>query len=237
MHNPAGQAMQNRTARDRLTRMPSERRPGRRQAGTRTQHAKILDSAQRLILEHGAQQVSTSEIAAAAQTTEAAVSAAFESHEQLVLAVFERLSRDALTSMYAACGVEDSWVEKVRGALEVMLAYLDDHPDRARFLILDTLTGDPELLTARNRVLEQIAQALDRDAPEPDAEISSSQFGPQAIVSGVVSVLHARLIDRVSPALSELYPPLMGVLVLPYLNPEQTKAEIRRGQAGPRPTS
>ncbi len=206
--------------------MPAAGRETPRPGGSSRQRAQILDHAQRLVLQYGALQASAREIAAAAGVSVATFRATFESREELLRAVFERLSQEAQIALYGACDAEGRWVDRVHAAVDAGLTYLDAHPDRARFLICDSLTGDPELQNARRRMLMQIAHALDRGAPEAAEGVSPSPFGAQAVVDGVVAVLQARLIDQASLPLRDISSPLAAVLMLPYLTPEQIRKEL-----------
>lgn len=130
-----------------------------------------------------------------------------------------------------ACKAQPSWPLKVKVGIGLTLDLVAAFPARARFLMLDSLTSDPELS-------RQGVEARDRLAALLGSGRSSSPYGAalpgiteQALVGGLASVILARLVSGEAEHLPALAPELVELTLVPYLGAEEAAAVARR----PRP--
>jgi hypothetical protein len=147
---------------------------------------------------------------------------------QRLLAVFDEASAQACSAMTGAYRAADCWVDAIRGALAELLAFLDQRPRLARFLIVDSFAGDAMLRARREQLLAELASALEADSPPRAAGSLPPPFGGQAVVEAVASILHGRLLEEPVPSLLGLHGPLMGLIVLPYLDVAAARSELSR---------
>jgi AcrR family transcriptional regulator len=192
------------------------------------QRERIVCATERLIRERGAENVIVGEICAAAGISRRTFYAAFENRRECLLAVFDRVSAQAGQAMAGAYRSESSWVDAVRGALIELLAFLDEEPGLARFLVVGSLAGDSALRARRAQALAVLAHALERTCPAPAAGSLPPPFGGQAVVGAVASILHGRLREEPVPSLCDMLGSLMGVIVLPYLDATAARRELSR---------
>jgi len=207
-------------------------RPGGWAAAARlsssAQRARLVRAAERLIAGAGSERVSVAAVCDAARVPSRAFYAAFDDLDECLLAVFDDASAQAATAMADAYRAGDSWVEGVRDALCELLAFLDDRPGLARFLILASRVGAAPLRARRAEALAALARALETDRPPVGAGSTSAPFGAEAIVGAVASILHARLREQPAPSLLDMRGALMGVIVLPYLDTVAARRELSR---------
>lgn len=162
----------------------------------------------------------------------------FSDREECLLAAFdqaiERLAQK-LAPVYAGKGSTRRalrWRERVRAALLLLLEQFDADPDLARLCVVEAPRAGPVLLERRRRVLDALAAAVDEGRSEARSGSEPPPLTAQGVVGGVLSVIHARLLER-SPngearPLVELTGPLMAMIVHPYLGPTAARKELER---------
>jgi AcrR family transcriptional regulator len=188
--------------------------------------ARLIAAAERIIDERGSAEVTIDTVSAAARLSPSALDAVFADRTDLLVAVFDEATERAGCAMIAAYHAADCWTDGVRAALSALLAFLDCNPGLARFLIVDSLGGEPPMPARRSRVLDELARALDADRPASVADSSLAPFGTDAVVRAVAAILHGRLQEDPVPRLRDLCGSLTGVVVLPYLGVSAARGEL-----------
>ncbi len=188
--------------------------------------ARLTSAAERLICDDGAEHLTVARICAGARVSRRTFYSAFEDREQCLLAVFDDVSDRATAAMAGAYRAGGSWVEAVRAALGELLAFLDDRPRVARFLIVESLAGDARLRARRAERLAALARALDADAPPASACSLPASFDAEAVVGAVASILHGRLREEPAPPLRDMRGSLMAVIVISYLDAVAARCEL-----------
>ena len=127
--------------------------------------------------------------------------------------------------MRSGCAMHTRWLERVRGGLFELLCFFEEQPRLARLIVVHSASA-PEAAQLRAQVLERLAGELDRGRPRGRTE--PLPLSAQAMVGGVASVLHSRLLRAQPGALSELLNPLMSMIALAYLGPDAASRELHR---------
>jgi AcrR family transcriptional regulator len=192
------------------------------------QRARIVSAAEQLICEGGAGRVTLGNVCSTAGVSRSAFHAVFEDEAQCLMVVFEEASSQACSAMTAAYRAAGCWVDAIRGALADLLAFLDQRPRMARFLIVDSLASDATTRARRENLLAWLARALEADRPPLPTASLPAPFGGQAVVGAVASILHGRLLEEPTPSLLDLHGSLMGLIVLPYLDVAAARNELSR---------
>ena len=97
------------------------------------------------------------------------------------LAAFDAAVGEIAARVLPAYLEADGWLERTRAGLLALLRALDERPETARVLVLDSIAWGPEVLERRGDVLEALAEALDdrarREAewPRREAERARSE--------------------------------------------------------------
>jgi AcrR family transcriptional regulator len=191
----------------------------------------MLAAAEQLVCARGAEPLTVTALTAAAHVSRTTFYATFADREDCLLALFDELIDRLRASMLAASSAQMSWLDGVRAALCVLLAWLDQNPRLARFLIVGGISGDSALVARRRRVLADLAGALEADSPQRDGETAPVPFGAEALVGGAASILHSRLVEDPIPSLRDLSGSLMAVLVLPFVGEGVARGELARATA------
>lgn len=124
----------------------------------------------------------------------------------------------------AAAGATD-WRGKLRGALGGLLRFLDDEPDIGRALLVEVHAAGPRAVEKRTAAMERASALMDGGREESDG--SAPAISGEAVVAGILAVLHARLAAGQSDDFVRLLPELMYLAVLPYFGPDEAAAEMR----------
>ena len=152
----------------------------------------------------------------------------FEDREACFLAVLDgniqRISQLTLTA-YEQKG---RWAERIRGALALLLNLFDEDPALARVCLIETLKAGPAVSLRRRLVLDALTSAVDEGREESKSGGQPPPLTGQSTVGGVVSVIHARVLEDNPGPLVELLNPLMGMIVHPYLGPAAARRELER---------
>jgi AcrR family transcriptional regulator/DNA-binding MarR family transcriptional regulator len=137
----------------------------------------------------------------------------------------------ALASGYTldAYDPRESWRVRVRVALTGILEFLDDEPAMGRLCVVETLGAGPRAHERRARAIEQMTATVEEGRLASRSAALLPPLTAEGVVGGILSVLHARLIERRrSGSLLELAGPLMAMIVLPYLGPAAAQKESSR---------
>jgi AcrR family transcriptional regulator len=142
----------------------------------------------------------------------------------------------ARASSYALDGYDPSagWVERLRSSLTGLLRFLDVERGAGRLLIVGSLGAGAPAIERRRRMLAQMIALVDEGRSEMKVGVELPLLTAEGIVGGVLSVLHARLLDPASDSpvsgggLVALTGSLMSMVVLPFLGPAAARQELAR---------
>jgi hypothetical protein len=128
----------------------------------------------------------------------------------------------------------------MRAGLLALLDFLDEEPGLAGLCVIDALAAGPVALARRVRVVRALVDAVDEGRAAAKPGLHPTRLTAEGVVGGVLSVLYARLAERVPSSgveqpLVELLNPLMGMIVLPYLGPAAAGREAARAAPEVRP--
>ena len=146
--------------------------------------------------------------------------------EAAQLEAFEQALALATERASVAFQAQEGWVDGLRAGLMALLEFFDEEPALARYLVVGSAQAGEAVLERRREVLDRIAVVLD------DERAPARSYPPpltaQAVASGVLGVLHARLSQPDPGALAGLAGPLMSFTVLPFLGVRAARRELAR---------
>jgi AcrR family transcriptional regulator/DNA-binding MarR family transcriptional regulator len=204
------------------------------------QRARMLTAMVQEVSERGVANVSVGHVVGRSGVSRRTFYEIFEDREDCFLAAFDEALRHAEAVVVPAYGTGGAWRTRIRAGLTALLGFLQDDRAAARLLVVESLAAGPRALQCRRQVFGSLVSVLELGRTESKASLDPPALAAEAIVGGLLSVIHARLVasnpehrDRVrgAPAggsLLELLGPLMGMIVLPYLGPVAARKEIER---------
>lgn len=125
----------------------------------------------------------------------------------------------------AAEGEGETWRGQLRGALSGLLAFLDEDPAAGKALLVEVYAAGPRAVEKRTEVIEQAVAMV--DLAREESEGAAPAISAEAVVAGILAVLHTRLSASQTGGFAELLPELMYLAVLPYFGPDAAAAELR----------
>jgi AcrR family transcriptional regulator len=230
---------------------PGENGVGREQV-SEIQRARILAAMVAETSRRGVGNVTVAHVVARSGLSRRTFYEIFDDREACFLAAFdagvERIAGEVLPA-YEHPG---RWCERVRAGLIALLLALENDPDLARLLIVESLGAGSLALERRSRVFKKLTGVVEEGRGEARNGSEPAPLTAEGLVGAVLSILHGRLIER-SPGqpfqrspgqlvepnpgqlvegspgrLVELTGPLMGMIVLPYLGPAAARREQKR---------
>lgn len=233
--------------------------PNRRAAGTRSdpdgqthpdghkqvadlQRARMLTAMVQEISERGAANVSVAHVVGRSGVSRRTFYEIFEDREACFLAAFDEALGHAEAVVLPAYDAEDAWLAKARAGLIALLGFLENDRAAARLLIVESLAAGPKALRRRQEVIATLVGVVECGRLEGNKKLDPPALTAEAIVGGLLSVLHGRLAtgadsemgttdgrgETVESSMLELAGPLMGMIVLPYMGPVAARKEIER---------
>ncbi len=206
------------------------------------QRARILAAMTEICLERGAANITVAHVVQRAGVSRRTFYELFEDREACFLAAFDeaivRASRYAIDGYDATAG----WVERIRTAVTALLGFLEVERGAGQLMIVGSLGAGSKALERRKGVLAQMIAVIDEGRKESKMGAELPSLTAEGIVGGVLSVLHARLLDaprspvtgsvcgedQTAESLLALSGPLMSMIVLPYLGAPAARRELRR---------
>jgi AcrR family transcriptional regulator len=194
------------------------------------------------VSERGAANVSVGHVVGRSGVSRRTFYEIFDDREDCFLAAFDEALQHAAAVVVPAYGTGGAWQTRVRAGLTALLGFLDTDRAAARLLIVESLGAGPSALERRRDVIVQLVAILELGRTEGSAKLDPPALTGEAIVGGLLSVLHGRLAtgpdsgtraiderrETVESSLLELAGPLMGMIVLPYMGPVAARKEIER---------
>jgi AcrR family transcriptional regulator len=198
------------------------------------QRSRLLAAAVRAVDELGWASTTVADVVARSRISRRTFYETFANREECLEAVFEDILA-RVSGELARAGLEGlEWRERVRRGLWTILAFLDREPALARVLVVQALSGGPEVLMRREEVLGRLASVVDEGRELPRGG-RCTPLTAEGLVGAAFGIVYARLLRGQRRPLTELSGELMGMIVLPYLGPGAARRE--QALAAPRPVS
>lgn len=175
--------------------------------------------------EHGYERTTVQDAVAGAGLYRQAFYDYFEDKEDCYLQALDAGSAWIELAMREAAVGGLTWRGRLRGALTGLLDYLDRQPEIGRALLVEVHAAGPEAVGKRTEAMERAAVMVDLAREESDDPAPS--ISAEAVVAGILAVLHTRLTSHRPTDFGPLLPELVYLAVLPFFGPEIAAAEMR----------
>jgi AcrR family transcriptional regulator len=149
----------------------------------------------------------------------------FQNKEDCYLQAIDAGSAWAELAMREGAGGADTWREHLRGALIGLLRFLDKEPNVGRALLVEVHAAGQGAVERRTEAMERAAAMI--DLAREESGVLAPAISAEAVVAGILAVLHTRLAAHQTDGFERLLPELMYLAVLPYFGAEAAAAEMR----------
>jgi AcrR family transcriptional regulator len=199
-----------------------------REAVTESQRRRIHQAMVEVVSERGYPETRVVDVIGVAGVSRKTFYELFNSKEDCFLAAYDvllgNLLADATDAFESKPG--SPWAERVAIAFEVLLEHLSEHPDEARFAIVEVLAGGPKALARRDAALRQFTGFLESGRSETSVELPG--ITSLAVAGGVNELLYSEILHGAVSRLPSRLPDLMVWVTLPFLGAEGAAAERER---------
>lgn len=148
----------------------------------------------------------------------------FEGKEDCYLHAIDAGSAWVELRMRDAAAGAATWREQLRGALSGLLRFLDEQPEVGRALLVEVHAAGPGAVGKRTEAMERAVALMDLGRDESDG--AAPAIAAEAVVAGILAVLHRRLAAPRAESFMRLLPELMYLAVLPYFGAEAAADEM-----------
>lgn len=188
------------------------------------QRRRLLLTLVELVGEQGLEAANVGAVCARAGVSRRTFYELFEDREACMLSALEQSVEQLAARMKHAQRGQGRWQERIRASLLALLEQLDREPDLARLCVVQTPRAGPAVMALRKRVLDSLAAAVDEGRTQARQGGGPPPLTAHGIVGGVLSVVHAQLLEEAPPPLVELANQLMAMIVHPYLGRRPPRA-------------
>ena len=199
-----------------------------REAVTESQRSRILKAMIEVVSERGYPETRVVDVIEVAGVSRKTFYELFSSKEDCFLATYDVLLGNLLGD--TARGFESKqgapWAERIAGGLGELLKHLAEHPDEARYAIVEVLAAGPEALALRDAALRRFTGFLDAGRAETSVELPG--ITSLSIAGGINELLYSEIMHGATASLPARLPDLMFWIVLPFLGPERAVEERDR---------
>jgi AcrR family transcriptional regulator len=192
------------------------------------QRRRLFTATVEVAYERGVQELTVATICARAGLSRKTFYSMYEEREELLLAVFQDAVNQACQAIAQRFADGKRWHEQIRSGLTGLLEFLDREPGLGQMLVVEALGAGAPTLEARRQVLAQLAVIVDEGRAEVKVTREVPPLTAEGVVGAVLSVIHARMLQREETPLVELTNPLMAMIVQPYLGPVAAQRELDR---------
>jgi AcrR family transcriptional regulator len=195
---------------------------------TESQRSRIHQAMIEVVSERGYPETRVVDVIGVAGVSRKTFYELFDSKEDCFLAAYDVLLGNLLGEATEAFESKPGspWAEHVAAALEALLEHLSQHPEEARFAIVEVLAAGPKALTRRDAALRQFTGFLESGRSETTAELPG--ITALAVAGGVNELLYSEILHGAAARLPSRLPDLMFWVTLPFLGADGATAQRER---------
>lgn len=150
----------------------------------------------------------------------------FDSKRDCFLAAYREETEALGAAMLEGCESGLDWTAGLISALRTLLGFVAEHPARARAILVESHGGDEAVTEAQVRVVERLADALDRARRQPESHHSAPPLTAALMIGAVESLLLGLLAAGEGAAAPGLLGDLTYLIVMTYFNEEAAFAAM-----------
>ncbi len=205
----------------------------RRDHVSEVQRSRLLAAVSDVVCERGYAQTSVADITARARVSRRTFYELFSNREACMVALIDGTAARVRAEL-ATAGLEGApWRERVRGGLWRILCFLDRERDLARVCVVESQSGGPEVLAARERVLAELVRVLDEGRRQGARSMDCTLVTAEGLVGAAHGVIHARLARHSRESLGDLLGELTAVIAMQYFGAAAARRELARSTPAP----
>jgi AcrR family transcriptional regulator len=189
---------------------------------------RILQGMLEAVGTHGYERSTVQDAIAGAGVYRQAFYDSFRDKEDCYLQALDAGSAWVELAMRDAAAGQTMWRGQLRGALTGLLRFLDDQPAVGRALLVEVHAAGPRAVAKRIEAMARASSMM--DLARKEGGVDAPAISAEAVVAGILAVLHSRLASDQNSGYLQLLPELMYLAVLPFFGPDAAAAAMRGEQ-------
>jgi AcrR family transcriptional regulator len=199
-------------------------------AGTLTgKRERILQGMLKAVGTQGYERTTVQDAIAEAEVYRQAFYDSFSGKEDCYLQALDAGSAWVELVMRDAAAGKLAWRGQLRGALTGLLGFLDEQPAVGRALLVEVHAAGPRAVAKRTEAMARASSMMDLAREECDE--GAPAISAEAVVAGILAVLHTRLASGQTSGYLQLLPELMYLAVLPFFGADAASAAMQRNDS------
>jgi AcrR family transcriptional regulator len=178
------------------------------------QRMRILHALAEIVSEEGADAASVPRVCTLAGVPSSTFHELFRDRGECLKHAFDETVQRARANIGANASPLEGSHDRIRAGLLALLTFLEEEPELATLCISRSLAGKPEILTRRDRVIGELAAALQAELQGCPTGTPLPPSAARAAVVAAVSITQTRLATRAGPPLRGMVEQLMSVILL-----------------------
>jgi AcrR family transcriptional regulator len=150
----------------------------------------------------------------------------FAGKEDCFLSVHDEVAAEFCQRVIAAFEAPTSWHDRIWAAGWSAMRFLGEDPSRARFLVVEVNGSGSGAQARRDRVLQQIADFLDRGREELEKPEKVSRCTAEIVAGAIYGTVLARVEAGCVERGEDFLPELVYMAVMPYLGSRAAEDEL-----------
>lgn len=186
---------------------------------------RILDAMVAVVARRGYDRATVSRVLAEADVAEAVFSEHFHDKHDCFMQAIDELVGTAERRAREQFERPLAWSQRVCEALALLLGTLAKDPDGARVIFVEMLCAGPAPQERHRRALSLFVSLMEEGRSHAGEPILPAQIS-EAVVGGIASILHRRVLQGETATLPALHRDLAYFALLPYLDEERALAAV-----------
>jgi AcrR family transcriptional regulator len=179
--------------------------------------ARILDALIATVSYRGYDRTTVERVLQTADVAGAVFEEHFLNKEECFLLALDGLITRARTRVLDHAGRTEAWPERVRLGLSALLSTLAEDPEAARVWMVESLSAGASASERQRTALGFLTTILDEGRPHAAYPEQLSKHISEALVGGIASILHRRILEERTTELPGLLADLTYFALVPYL--------------------
>lgn len=204
---------------------PAERAPRQPKADPRR---RILDAMIETVAARGYDRTTITRVLQSARVDESVFSEHFRDKHDCFMHALDDLIGGAELAALEQFRRAEPWPERMRLALQSLLRALARRPDGARVALIEVLSAGPDARERQRSALSLFTALVEEGRSQAASTEHLPKQTSEAIVGGVASILHRRVLEGDIAELPAIHKDLTYFTLLPYLDHDRamTVAEL-----------
>jgi AcrR family transcriptional regulator len=179
-----------------------------------------------LVAEHGFGAVDVATVCGRAEVGRAHFDRCFADLEDCFLTLHREVMEELCARVDASCDGREAWHDRIWAAGVAASRYLQEDPERARFLVVSVNGAGSAAQSRRDQIVQRIADFLDGGRGEVEGKRKMSRCTAEIAAGAVYGTMLTKVETGAIERGEEFLPELIYLATMPYLGARAAEDEL-----------